>query len=286
VCLECGIGEIEPGVTHFCVRASSSSGKRITTRGGGKAGIHTTHHPTSTTRCLSCHLLACRLVCCARCGLGLVSECGIQDHFRHPPPLSLVTERLAHGTSFFLVYCAGKKSRPKAKGTREQGCFACLVLSCFFRVHPLGGLFLAHAEAGLHCTVQSITPPWAGCSGLVHLNQSRGVVRLLHMYCPSSLGVAPGPTTSCLPQSAKLQQSSSAVQVGGAMPTMSYLLSMEVIKGECAPFDSYVSLSRHAQSTIGRAQRANLTSALRWTESKQTGKSYGRVRRSKVQYDV
>ena len=26
-------------------------------------------------------------------------------------------------------------------------------LSCFFRVHPLGGLFLAHAEAGLHCTV-------------------------------------------------------------------------------------------------------------------------------------
>ena len=24
---------------------------------------------------------------------------------------------------------------------------ACLVLSCFFRVHPLGGLFLAHAEA-------------------------------------------------------------------------------------------------------------------------------------------
>lgn len=98
--------------------------------------------------------------------------------------------------------------------------------------------------------------------------------------------VAPGPTISCLPQSALLQQSSSAVQVGGAMPTMSYLLSMEVIKGECAPFDSYVSLSRHAQSTIGRAQRANLTSALRWTESKQTGKSYGRVRRSKVQYDV
>ena len=34
--------------------------------------------------------------------------------------------------------------------------------------------------------MQSITPPWAGCSGLVHLNQSRGGVRLLHMYCPSS----------------------------------------------------------------------------------------------------
>ena len=47
---------------------------------------------------------------------------------------------------------------------------SCLVLSCFFRVHPLGGLFLAHAEAGLHCTVLSITPPWAGCSGLMHLN--------------------------------------------------------------------------------------------------------------------
>jgi len=32
------------------------------------------------------------------------------------------------------------------------------VLSCFFRVHPLGGLFLAHAEAGLHCTVQYNLP--------------------------------------------------------------------------------------------------------------------------------
>ena len=72
----------------------------------------------------------------------------------------------------------------------------CLVLSCFFRVHPLGGLFLAHAEAGLHCTVQSITPPWAGCSGLVLLNQSRGVVRLLHMYCPSSTA---GKFTCCNP---------------------------------------------------------------------------------------
>jgi len=37
-------------------------------------------------------------------------------------------------------------------------------------MHPLGGHFLAHAEAGLHCTVQSITPPWAGCSDLMHLN--------------------------------------------------------------------------------------------------------------------
>ena len=37
-------------------------------------------------------------------------------------------------------------------------------------MYPLGGLFLAHAEAGLHCTVQSITPPWPGCSGLMHLN--------------------------------------------------------------------------------------------------------------------
>ena len=43
---------------------------------------------------------------------------------------------------------------------------SCLVsLEC-----TLGGLFLAHAAAGLHCTVRSITPPWAGCSGLMHLN--------------------------------------------------------------------------------------------------------------------
>jgi len=95
-------------------------------------------------------------------------------------PVSHVTKdnilnTLKQGWSEFPTY--KKKLRPF---------LSCLVLSCFFRVHPLGGLFLAHAEAGLHCTVQSITPPWAGCSGLVHLNQSRGVVRLLHMYCPSS----------------------------------------------------------------------------------------------------
>jgi len=65
---------------------------------------------------------------------------------------------------------------------------ACLVLSCFFRVHPLGGLFLAHAEAGLHCTVQSITPPWAGCSGLMHLNHL-GALCGSYMYCPSSPGL-------------------------------------------------------------------------------------------------
>ena len=53
---------------------------------------------------------------------------------------------------------------------KSKKSLSCLVLSCFFRVHPLGGLFLAHAEAGLHCTVQSITSPWAGCSVLMHLN--------------------------------------------------------------------------------------------------------------------
>ena len=29
---------------------------------------------------------------------------------------------------------------------------------------------MACAEAGRHCTVQSITPPWAGRSGLMHSN--------------------------------------------------------------------------------------------------------------------
>jgi len=43
---------------------------------------------------------------------------------------------------------------------------ACLVLSCFFRVHPLGGLFLAHAEVGLHCTVQSVIPRGQGAQVL------------------------------------------------------------------------------------------------------------------------
>ena len=36
-----------------------------------------------------------------------------------------------------------------------------IVLSCLVSLEcTLGGLFLAHAAAGLHCTVQSITPPW------------------------------------------------------------------------------------------------------------------------------
>ena len=77
---------------------------------------------------------------------------------------------------------------------------SCLVLSCFFRVHPLGGLFLAHAEAGLHCTVQSITPPWAGCSGLMHLNHLRGIVRLLHetkSFGNNLPGPCPGNVTPC-----------------------------------------------------------------------------------------
>jgi len=61
-------------------------------------------------------------------------------------------------------------------------CSACLVLSCLVSLEcTLGGLFLAHAAAGLHCTVQSITPPWAGCLDLVHLNH---LGAFLHMYCP------------------------------------------------------------------------------------------------------
>ena len=59
-----------------------------------------------------------------------------------------------------------------------------LVLSCLVSLEctvPLRGLFLAHAEAGLYCTVQSITPPWAGCSGLVHLNHLGHCAALTHV---------------------------------------------------------------------------------------------------------
>jgi len=59
-----------------------------------------------------------------------------------------------------------------------------LVLSCFFRVHPLGGLFMARAEAGRHCAVQSITPSWAERSGLMHLNHLEACAALTHV-CPS-----------------------------------------------------------------------------------------------------
>jgi len=37
---------------------------------------------------------------------------------------------------------------------------------------------MARAEAGRHCTVQSITPPWAGRSGLTHLNHLGAMMRL------------------------------------------------------------------------------------------------------------
>jgi len=95
----------------------------------------------------------------------------------------------------------------------------CLVLSCFFRVHPLGGLFLAHAEAGLHCTVQSITPPWAGCSGLVHLNQSRGAQ--LNSIVPTS-----PPTPNATKQGGILECRSKCrwIRVGSSLPGMSSLL--------------------------------------------------------------
>ena len=63
---------------------------------------------------------------------------------------------------------------------------------------PLRGLFLAHAEAGLYCTVQSITPPWAGCSGLVHLNQSRRR-RYSSAYSSSCSSLEPQPTHLPLP---------------------------------------------------------------------------------------
>jgi hypothetical protein len=64
--------------------------------------------------------------------------------------------------------------------------FTDLVLSCLVSLEcTLGGLFLAHAAAGLHCTVQSITPPWAGCSGHMHLNHLGACAAQTHV-CPSS----------------------------------------------------------------------------------------------------
>jgi len=50
----------------------------------------------------------------------------------------------------------------------------CLVLSCFFRVHPQG-LFLTHAEAGLHCTVQEHHTPMGRVFRSYALEPSRGL---------------------------------------------------------------------------------------------------------------
>ena len=61
-----------------------------------------------------------------------------------------------------------------------------LDLTRFFSLRrPREGLFMARAEAGRHCTVQSITPPWTGCSGPMHLKNLGACVALPHV-CPSS----------------------------------------------------------------------------------------------------
>ncbi len=80
---------------------------------------------------------------------------------------------------------------------------SCLVLSCFFRVYPLGGLFLAHAEAGLHCTVQSITSPLVGCSGLMHLNHLGALTRTCLLLTSSPLAKAVF-FFRCFPQRSRL----------------------------------------------------------------------------------
>jgi len=78
---------------------------------------------------------------------------------------------------FFLEYFSFNSS----DDTFCQFFLSCLVsLEC-----TLGGLFLAHAAAGLHCTVQSITPPWARCSGHMHLNHLGACAAQTHV-CPSS----------------------------------------------------------------------------------------------------
>jgi len=96
-----------------------------------------------------------------------------------------LTSRVAQTEDFLLKFCSNCALNLADKALLCR--LSCLVSSCFFRVHPLGGLFLAHAEAGLHCTVQSITPPWAGCSGLMHLNH-------LGALCPCPANAANLPT--------------------------------------------------------------------------------------------
>ena len=85
-----------------------------------------------------------------------------------------------HGVSYSPFF-ALQPHTPQARTTSCCPCFSCslsglnglvfircqfltsLVLSCLVSLEcTLGGLFLAHAAAGLHCTVQSITSSWAG----------------------------------------------------------------------------------------------------------------------------
>lgn len=53
---------------------------------------------------------------------------------------------------------------------------------------------MARAEAGRHCTVQSITSPWVGSSGLMHLNHLGACAALTTMLCHRSATLI----TSCL----------------------------------------------------------------------------------------
>jgi len=68
-----------------------------------------------------------------------------------------------------------------------ERCLSCLVLSCFFRVHcPSGRAFSGACRsrptlyrAEHHTPVGRVLRSYA-------LEPSRGIVRLSHMYCPSS----------------------------------------------------------------------------------------------------
>ena len=66
---------------------------------------------------------------------------------------------------------------------------ACLVLSflsCFFRVHPLGRAFSGACRSRPTLYRAEHHPPVGRVLRSYALEPSRGVVRLLHMYCPSS----------------------------------------------------------------------------------------------------
>ena len=49
------------------------------------------------------------------------------------------------------------------------------------RVYPRRGFFMARAEAGRHCTVQSITHSWLGCQGLMRLNHLEACAALTNL---------------------------------------------------------------------------------------------------------
>jgi hypothetical protein len=99
-----------------------------------------------------------------------------------------VTELQAHpGNEYFRGTIIKSMAMPAAcpyplwkMETKKD--YVCLVLSCLVSLEcTLGRAFSGACHSSLHCTVRSITPPWAGCSGRSTWTVSERCAALTHV---------------------------------------------------------------------------------------------------------